>query len=69
MNKVNKNIIVQQIPLNENGHPMISDEIIDRSHKAIKNALGDNNGGCFDLSKAGELGYVNAYNVIKDYCN
>jgi hypothetical protein len=35
----------------------------------IKNALGDNNGGCFDLSKSGELGYAAAYNVIKDYCN
>jgi hypothetical protein len=35
----------------------------------IKNAVGDNNGGCFDLSKAGELGYAPAYNVIKDYCN
>jgi hypothetical protein len=35
----------------------------------IKNATGDNNGGCFDLSKSGELGYAAAYNVIKDYCN
>ena len=34
----------------------------------IKLALNDTT-GCLDLSKAGELGYAAAYNVIRDYCN
>jgi tetratricopeptide (TPR) repeat protein len=34
----------------------------------IKLALNDTS-GCLDLSKAGELGYAGAYNVIRDYCN
>jgi tetratricopeptide (TPR) repeat protein len=34
----------------------------------IKLALGDNL-GCMDLSKAGELGYNQAYQVIRDHCN
>jgi tetratricopeptide (TPR) repeat protein len=34
----------------------------------IKLALADTT-GCLDLSKAGELGYAGAYNVIRDYCN
>ena len=34
----------------------------------IKLALNDST-GCLDLSKAGELGYAGAYNVIRDYCN
>ena len=34
----------------------------------IRHALGDTD-GCTDLSKAGELGYTQAYNVIRDYCN
>jgi len=29
---------------------------------------GDKNGGCLDLSKAGELGF-DAYDTIKKYCN
>ncbi len=34
-----------------------------------KNLLGDKNGGCLDWSKAGELGYADAYDMIKKYCN
>jgi len=31
--------------------------------------LDDMEGGSLDLSKAGELGLTDAYNVIKRYCN
>jgi tetratricopeptide (TPR) repeat protein len=31
--------------------------------------LGQIDSGCLDLSKAGELGYFDAYDVIKEYCN
>ncbi len=31
--------------------------------------LGQKDSGCLDLSKAGELGYFDAYDVIKEYCN
>ena len=31
--------------------------------------LGQKDSGCLDLSKAGELGYVEAYEAIKQYCN
>ena len=31
--------------------------------------MDDMDGGSLDLSKAGELGLVEAYNVIKRYCN
>lgn len=31
--------------------------------------LKDKNSGCLDLSKAGELGYEEAYDTIKKYCN
>ena len=31
--------------------------------------LNDKNGGCLDLSKAGELGFQAAYESIKKYCN
>jgi tetratricopeptide (TPR) repeat protein len=34
----------------------------------IKLALGDNS-GCLDLSTSGELGYIRAYQVIRDFCN
>jgi len=27
------------------------------------------NSGCLDLSKAGELGYFEAYQYIKEFCN
>jgi hypothetical protein len=30
--------------------------------------LGLTNSGCLDLSKAGELGYKEAYEMIKKYC-
>ncbi len=32
------------------------------------NNLNQRNAGCLDLSKAGELGYKDAYDVIKDKC-
>jgi hypothetical protein len=35
----------------------------------IQQALGNTNAGCLDLSRAGELGYVEAYEVIKNKCN
>ena len=31
--------------------------------------LDDVEGGAMDLSKAGELGILGAYNIIKRYCN
>jgi len=31
--------------------------------------LGQKESGCIDFSKAGELGDVNAYEMIKKYCN
>jgi len=31
--------------------------------------LDDLEGGALDLSRAGELGLVDAYNIIKRYCN
>jgi hypothetical protein len=39
------------------------------SRGLAKIALNDVNGGCLDLSKAGELGYDRAYEVIKKLCN
>jgi len=30
--------------------------------------LGQKDSGCLDLSKAGEMGYMNAYDAIKEYC-
>jgi tetratricopeptide (TPR) repeat protein len=35
----------------------------------IKLRLGNKNDGCLDLSKAGELGYTEAYELISEYCN
>jgi tetratricopeptide (TPR) repeat protein len=35
----------------------------------IKILLGRKESGCLDLSKAGELGSVEAYGLIKKYCN
>ena len=35
---------------------------------AAKYNLGDKNGCCLDFSKAGELGYEDAYDLIKKYC-
>jgi hypothetical protein len=34
-----------------------------------KYLLGDKDGACWDLSKAGELGYSKAYLAIREYCN
>jgi len=34
-----------------------------------KYSLGDKDGACLDWSKAGELGYSDAYDAIKKYCN
>lgn len=31
--------------------------------------LGNSNSACIDWSKAGELGYMEAYEAIKEYCN
>ena len=31
--------------------------------------LGQKDNGCLDFSKAGELGYAEAYETIKEYCN
>ena len=31
--------------------------------------LNDKKGACLDYSKAGELGYEQAYDFIKEYCN
>ena len=34
----------------------------------VKHLMGDKNGGCLDLSKAGELGYSEAYEAIRQFC-
>ena len=33
-----------------------------------KIALGQKDSGCLDFSKAGEMGYMDAYDAIKEYC-
>jgi tetratricopeptide (TPR) repeat protein len=35
----------------------------------IYQALSNTDKGCLDLSRAGELGYIQAYDVIKNLCN
>jgi tetratricopeptide (TPR) repeat protein len=35
----------------------------------VKFNLGDKNGACLDWNKADELGYVEAYDLIIEYCN
>ena len=40
---------------------------INRGHS--KKLLNDKKGACLDYSKAGELGYEQAYDFIKEYCN
>lgn len=35
----------------------------------LKLELGQKDSGCLDLSKAGELGYEKAYELIREYCN
>ena len=50
-------------------------EINPKSYSAYNNRafsklrLGDKNGACLDWSKAGELGYYDAYELINEYCN
>ena len=34
-----------------------------------KISLGQKDSGCLDLSKAGEMGYSEAYDYIKEFCN
>jgi hypothetical protein len=34
----------------------------------VKIELNQKDGGCLDLSKAGELGYSEAYDKIQQYC-
>ena len=34
----------------------------------LKNKLGQKESGCLDLRKAGELGYSEAYNAMKELC-
>lgn len=43
-------------------------EIYYFSRGLAKIAINDKNGGCLDLSKAGELGYSKAYEMIKYIC-
>ena len=31
--------------------------------------IGDTDGACLDLSNAGELGYMESYELIREYCN
>jgi len=38
------------------------------SRGLLKIKIGQKDGGCMDLSKAGELGYKKAYEAIKKYC-
>jgi len=39
-------------------------------HRGISRIkLGRKDSGCLDLSKAGELGYFEAYESIKEFCN
>ncbi|MCH8014820.1 MAG: tetratricopeptide repeat protein, partial [Candidatus Dadabacteria bacterium] len=35
----------------------------------VKIHLGQKDSGCLDLSKAGEMGFFQAYDAIKQYCN
>jgi tetratricopeptide (TPR) repeat protein len=47
--------------------PNIASNYFRRGMNKIK--IGNKDGGCLDLSKAGELGYGDAYEVIKKLCN
>ena len=47
-------------------YPDYTEAYVDRG--VAKYNLGDKNGGCLDFSKAGELGYEDAYDRIKLYC-
>jgi len=48
-------------------NPKFADAYINRGIAKITSGQKDD--GCLDLSKAGELGYAEAYEAIKEYCN
>lgn len=48
------------------GSSLVSEAYFNRGN--AKNKIEDINGACFDWSKAGELGFENAYETIKKYC-
>jgi len=45
------------------------DAIAYHNRGLVKITLNQKDGGCFDLSKAGELGLGKAYDMIRKYCN
>lgn len=47
--------------------PKYDEAYYDRGLAKLK--IGQKNSGCLDLSKAGELGYEDAYETIKQLCN
>ena len=46
--------------------PKLSDAYFNRGLAKIQ--LGQKDSGCLDLSKAGEMGYSQAYDTIKKFC-
>ena len=73
MNELNDRYIhLSALHLLESANKVI--ELNPNSADAYKNRgiakyeLGDKNGGCLDLSKAGELGQMEAYDLIREYC-
>jgi tetratricopeptide (TPR) repeat protein len=40
-----------------------------RDRGLLKIKMGEKESGCLDLSRMGELGYSNAYELIREYCN
>ncbi len=46
-----------------------NDEFTYHNLGLLKIRLGRKNEGCLDLSKAGELGHSDAYNMIAEFCN
>ena len=46
--------------------PIYTDAYINRG--VAKGNLGQKDSGCLDLSKAGEMGYMRAHDLIKKYC-
>ena len=47
-------------------NPQYADAYFNRG--VVKYILKDTNGACLDWSKAGELGHMEAYDLIKKYC-
>ncbi|WP_146216365.1 hypothetical protein [Arenibacter sp. ARW7G5Y1] len=45
------------------------DELAHFNVGLVKIALGRKNEGCLNLSKSGELGYSDAYEIIAEHCN